>query len=243
MRHAFLIALLPLAACSQPSAGSDRATATAGPGGGASRLYDVAGFTGIALRGPDDVDVRVGSGFSVRAEGPAKQLDRLRIARDGDVLRIDRASMDGLDWGASAPVKVFVTMPRIATADLVGSGDLAIDRVEGQSFRLDASGSGDVAIAALGVDSADLTLAGSGALHAKGDVRRLSIAAAGSGDVDAGGLKAGSAIVSAAGTGSVRVVVTGSAKVSATGTGDIDLGAQARCTTRASGTGVVRCGG
>lgn len=241
MRRVVLIALLPLIACSQPSEGSD-AAATPVAGTGTSRIYDVAGFTGVALRGSDDVDVRVGSGFSIRAEGPAKQLDLLRITRDGDMLRVDRKPTNGLHWGESGNVKVFVTMPRIVAADLVGSGNLAIDHIDGQRFRLGSRGSGDVAIGTLGVEAADLTLAGSGALHANGKVRRLSLVVSGSGDVDAGGLQADTATVSATGTGDVRAVVTGTAQVSVAGTGDVDLGGKARCTMRATGTGEVHCG-
>jgi hypothetical protein len=242
MRRVVLIALLPLIACSQPSEGSNATAAAPVAGPGTSRIYDLAGFTGVALRGSDDVDVRVGSGFSVRAQGPAKQLDLLSITRDGDMLRVDRKPTNGLHWGDSGPVKVFVTMPRIVAADLIGSGNLAIDHVDGQRFRLGSRGSGDVAIGTLGVEAADLTLAGSGALHANGKVRHLSLTVAGSGDVEAEGLQADVATVSATGTGDVRAVVTGTAQVSATGTGDVDLGGQARCTTRKTGTGDVHCG-
>jgi hypothetical protein len=242
MRRLVMIALLPLIACSQPSRGSDTAGETSGATKSTSRLYDLSGFTAVAARGPDDVDVRTGSGFSVRAEGPSAQLDRLRITRDGDSLRIDRKPNTGLHWGDSGHVKIFVTMPRITAANLVGSGDIAIDRVDGDRFRLDSQGSGDVAIGTLGAESAELLLAGSGALTASGDVRRLAIQLSGTGDVDAAGLKAGGATVAVSGTGDVRVTVDGAAQVTASGTGDVDLGPKARCTIRKGGTGEVRCG-
>jgi len=242
MRRLVMIALLPLIACSQPSRGSDAAGEASGAAKGTSRLYDLAGFTAVAVRGPDDVDVRTGSGFSVRAEGPSAQLDRLRITRDGDFVRIDRKPDTGLHWGDSGHVKIFVTMPRITAADLVGSGDLAIDRIDGERFRLSSRGSGDVAIGTLGADAADLSLAGSGALTARGSVRRLSLQLSGTGNVDAAGLRASAATVAVVGTGDVHVAVDGAAQVTASGTGDIDLGPKARCTTRKSGTGDVRCG-
>ncbi|MDF0488113.1 DUF2807 domain-containing protein [Sphingomonas sp. H39-1-10] len=239
MRFASLIALMALVACS-PAEDRDAAAAT---GGGTSRIYEVAGFNGVALRGSDDVDIRVGSGFSVRAEGPAAELDALRIVRDGDVLSIGRKQAFGFQWGDKAHVKIFVTMPRITSADLTGTGDLAIDRVEGERFRLHSQGSGDVAIGTLGVESADLTLSGTGGLSAKGSAHQLKIDLTGSGDVDAAGLKATNATVSVLGTGSVRATVEGPARVSVTGTGDVDLGPAARCSTTNTGTGEVRCGG
>ena len=240
MRSGYLIALLSLTACSPAK---DSQPGVAATGGGTSRIYQVAGFTGISLTGSDDVDVRVGSGFSVRAEGPAAELDTLRIARDGDTLRIDRKDMSGFHWGDRAQVKIYVTMPRITTADLTGTGDLAIDRVEGERFRLDSQGTGDISIGALGVESADLSVSGTGSLSAKGSARQLKIDLAGSGDIDAAGLKATSATVSVLGTGSVHATVAGPAQVSLTGTGDVDLGPAARCTTSNTGTGEVRCGG
>lgn len=240
MRSASLIALLALTACS-PSKDRDPGAATTG--GGTSRIYEVAGFTGVALRGSDDVDVRVGSGFSVRAEGPVAELDTLRIVREGDVLRIGRKDSSSFHWGDTAHVKIYVTMPRITTADLSGTGDLAIDRVEGERFRLDSTGSGNIAIGTLGVEAADLMLSGTGELSAKGSARQLKIDLTGSGDVNAPDLKAASATVSVLGTGNVHASVDGPAQVSVTGTGDVDLGSAARCTTTNTGTGEVRCGG
>ena len=240
MRSASLIALLALAACSPAK---DREPGVAATGGGTARIYEVAGFTGVALRGSDDVDVRVGSGFSVRAEGPAAELDTLRIVRDGDVLRIGRKASFVFEWGETAHVKIFVTMPRITTADLTGTGDLAIDRVEGERLRVTSKGSGDIAIGALSVESADLSLSGTGTLTAKGSAHQLKIDLSGSGDVDAPELKAARATVSVAGTGDVHASVDGPAQVSVTGTGDVDLGPGARCTTSNTGTGEVRCGG
>ncbi|CAN5335803.1 hypothetical protein BH10PSE15_BH10PSE15_11490 [soil metagenome] len=239
MRSVILIALASLAACSSPGAADSRAPAS---GGGTSRLYQVAGFTGIALTGSDDVDVRTGSGFSVRAEGPAAELDKLRIARDGDTLRIGRKDSTGIQWGDSARVKVYVTMPRITAADLTGTGALAIDRVEGERFRLASQGSGDTAIGTLGVEMADLSLAGTGGLAAKGSARQLKFDVTGTCDLDAAGLKASRATVSVVGTGNVHVAVDGPATVSVTGTGDVDLGPAAHCATTRTGTGDVTCG-
>ena len=239
MRSASLIAMLALVACSPAK---DRDSGVAATSGGTARIYQVADFTGVALRASDDVDVRVGSGFSVRAEGPAAELDTLRIVRDGDVLRIGRKDSFAFQWGRTAHVKIFVTMPRITTAELSGTGDLAIDRVEGERFRVDSKGSGDIAIGALSVESADLSLSGTGTLTAKGRAHQLKIDLSGSGDVDAPELKAARASVSVAGTGDVHATVDGPAQVSVTGTGDVDLGAAAHCTTTNAGTGEVRCG-
>ena len=87
MRKLLLLAILPLAACTGGN-GNNAAEAVGAPasGGGTSRSYSVADFTGVDLRGSDDADVRVGGAFAVRAQGPADMLDQLIIEKKGDTL-------------------------------------------------------------------------------------------------------------------------------------------------------------
>lgn len=240
---AALIAALPLLACSYHS-DDDSKPGVAGSGTGTSRNYAVADFTGVDLRGSDDVDIRVGTGFSVRAEGPSAELDKLKIEKVGDTLRIGRINGSGFQWGGGSHkgVTVFVTMPRIAEAAIAGSGNMSVDRVDGQSFKGESAGSGDLDVASLNVQTGDFSIAGSGGMKLKGSSRHLKIAIAGSGDVDAGGLKAEGADVSVAGSGGVRADVTGPAQVSVMGSGDVDLGSGAKCSTSKMGSGDVHCG-
>ncbi len=240
---AMMTAMLPLTACHSRSHGfgSDSTPGIKGSGSGTSRAFQAADFTSVNLRGSDDVEVRVGTAFSVRAEGPSADLDRLRIVREGDTLRIGRMHESGFHW-SSEKVKIFVTLPRLVEASVAGSGDMNIDKVEGTSFSGNVAGSGNLVIGAVTVDQADLSVAGSGDMRVKGVAKQLSIDVAGSGDVDASGLKAQGAKVSIAGSGDVRADVTGPATVSVVGSGDVDLGAGARCSTSKMGSGEVRCG-
>ena len=249
MRLIALIAALPLtaiplAACSFTSGGNDSKPGVTGSGSGTTRSYSVANFTGVELRGSDDVDVRVGTGFSVRAEGPSEELDRLKIEKIGDTLRVGRINGDGFNWGGGSHkgVKVFVTMPRIAEASIAGSGNLAVDRVEGQSFSGSSAGSGNLEVAAVNVEAGKFSIAGSGDMKLKGNARKLTINATGSGDGGAPRLTAQGAEVSVAGSGSVRAAVKGGAAVSVVGSGDVDLGPGARCATSKMGSGEGKCG-
>ncbi|MEN2786409.1 head GIN domain-containing protein [Sphingomonas qilianensis] len=231
-----------LSACSVSSDG-DSTPGLAASGSGNTRSFAATDFSAIELRGSDDVDVRVGSGFSVRAEGPSEELDKLKIERDGTTLKIGRRSANGISWGGSKRnVTVYVTMPRIAKASLAGSGNLTIDRAEGQEFSGELAGSGNLSIAALSVQSAKFEIAGSGNTKAAGTAKQLSVELAGSGDVDAAALKAEGAEVSIAGSGSVRAEVNGPAQINILGSGDVDLGKGAECTTSKMGSGEVRCG-
>lgn len=243
MRILALLAALPLAACSFHGDESGTGTGTVGSGSGSTRTFSIADFTGVALRGSDDVDVRVGSGFTVRAEGPSAELDKLRIERDGDTLKIGRKDGSGFNWGGHHdPVKVFVTMPRVVSAEIAGSGDMTIDHVDGQAFDGSGAGSGSLTIASLTARKTKFSIAGSGDMKLSGAVDTLRVDIAGSGNVDAGGLKASGASVSVAGSGGVRADVTGAATVSVVGSGDVDLGKGAKCSTSKMGSGEVRCG-
>jgi hypothetical protein len=212
MKYLALGLMMPLAACSFSWSGDDDGAGASPSGTGTTRTYMLSDFSSIDLRGASDVDVRVGTGFSVRAQGPAEALDRLTIERDGDTLEIGRRKGVNLNWGRSGKVKVFVTLPRLAAAAISGSGDMTVDRVEGTRFAADVAGSGSLGVAAVRV-----------------------------GDVDAAGLKARSARVEIAGSGSVRAVVDGPATVDMMGSGDVDLGSAARCTVSKMGSGSVRC--
>ncbi|WP_166746531.1 head GIN domain-containing protein [Sphingomonas aerolata] len=241
MKYLALGLIIPLAACSFSWSGDDDGAGASPSGTGTTRTYMVSDFSTIDLRGASDVDVRVGTGFSVRAQGPAEALDRLTIERDGDTLEIGRRKGVNLNWGRSGKVKVFVTLPRLAAAAISGSGDMTVDRVEGTRFAADVAGSGSLGVAAVKVDDLAVSIAGSGSVSAAGSARALAVEIAGSGDVDAAGLKARSARVEIAGSGSVRAVVDGPATVDMMGSGDVDLGSAARCTVSKMGSGSVRC--
>jgi hypothetical protein len=243
MRILMLLAMLPLVACSGHGFDhDDNGAGVPASGSGTARTYAVAGFTGVELKGSDDAEVRVGGPFSVRAQGPADMLDELRIEKDGDTLKIGRKS-NRFGWGGGGrDVKIFVTMPKIASAGIAGSGDMTIDRVEGSSFSGETSGSGALSIDRMTVDSADLSVAGSGSITASGAAKRVSLSTAGSGNIDAGGLTADAAEVSTTGSGDIKATVNGRATVSMTGSGDVDLGGGATCDVSKTGSGEARCG-
>ena len=242
MRAYVFAALLPLAACGNHGGDDAQGAGVQPTGSGTSRSFAVSDFTAVELAGPDNVDVRVGSAFSVRAEGNEEQLGRLHIERIGDRLKVGRQKRSGFNWSSGKGVTVYVTMPRITAAELAGSGNLSVDRAEGARFVGDLAGSGNLSVGTLAVQETRLEIAGSGNIRAGGATDALKIDIAGSGNVAAEGLAATSANVSIAGSGNVRARVDGDAKVSIMGSGDVDLGDRARCSTTKMGSGSVRCG-
>ncbi|RIA44008.1 putative autotransporter adhesin-like protein [Hephaestia caeni] len=249
MRLLPLLAMLPLVACSGQSDATD-ATSTTAAGGdpvtaqgtGTSRNYDVTGFDQIDLRGPDDVDVRVGAAFAIQATGPADLLDKLEIVRDGDTLKVGRRG-NSFSWGGEGrAIKIMVTMPAIRGASVAGSGNLSVDRVEGDDFAASASGSGDMTIGAIKTRSASFSVAGSGDINAAGTTGAVKMNITGSGDIDAERLAATTGNIAVQGSGEVEATVTGNAKVSVTGSGDVEVHGGAKCDVSKMGSGDVRCG-
>lgn len=238
-----ILAAAPLVACSVASGSDAGNKGIPGSGSGTTRSYAVSDFTSVALTGSDDVRVRIGSGFSVVAEGPAEVLDKLKIERDGDTLKVGRQSHMGFSWGSGKGATITVTMPAIHAAALTGSGDMSVERAEGDSFKASATGSGSLDIAAMAVKTGNFSVTGSGDIRAAGKADTLSMSIAGSGDIKARGLEASSADVSVMGSGSVDAIVNGAARINLMGSGDIDLGPKAQCTTTKMGSGDVRCGG
>ena len=238
MRTMVIAALLPLAACG--FGGDDDRGGIAGTGSGDARSFAASGFTRVNLAGSDDVDVRVGPAFSVRAEGDSDMLDRLKVQLDGDTLKVSRRSGS---FFSSGKAKLFVTMPALSGASIAGSGDMAVDRAQGETLKASIAGSGSIRFAQVDVGRADFSIAGSGDIGVAGSARALGVSIAGSGNVDGKDLTANEAEVKIAGSGNVTAKVKGPARVRAMGSGDVDLGPDARCDTKDMGSGDVRCGG
>lgn len=225
-----------------------------------SRSYDLAGFDGIAVVGPHHVVVAVGPAFSIRAEGPAETLADTEVeVKDGELKihpidddRWERRCGDRADdrdgkrwrcWNDYQPATFFVTLPQIAAAAMVGSGDMRIDRVEGEAFSATVAGSGDLDVAALRVGDARFSIAGSGDLVARGSVRNSRVSIAGSGNLQARAVTSTSASISIAGSGNAALTVQDDARVSIVGSGDVEIAGRARCSVSRFGGGKVRCNG
>lgn len=240
MKHALvaLIVALPLAACGMASGMSGDVVQPSGNGG--TRNFDVAGFTGVALKGADDVEVRHGASFAVTATGDSALLDKLEIRKDGETLNIGRKDGDWR-WGGDKGAKIVVTLPALRAASVAGSGDMTVDRAQGD-FNGAIAGSGDLNIAQLAGGKAGLSIAGSGNLTVgAGQASDLSARIAGSGNIDAAGVRAERGNISIAGSGNVRAQLTGAAKVSIVGSGNAEVTGGAQCDVSKMGSGTARC--
>ena len=238
------VSALALAACNMAADAQEGD----GPEGGremAQRSYQVGSFDSLSLGGHHNVVVTVGPAVSVRAEGEAREIDRLEIKVEDGNLEIGTKREKGWrpGWRNRKPVTVYVTVPALQAAAIGGSGDMKIDRVEGDSFKAAIGGSGDMSIEQLRVGEAAFSVAGSGAIRAVGTAGKADVSIAGSGDVDVGQLESRVASVSIVGSGDVNARAMETASVSIMGSGDVSISGPAKCSISKMGSGDVRCEG
>lgn len=201
-------------------------------------------FEEVSSVGPYTVVITMGDAHAVRAEGSAEALEQLEaVVEDGRLMIRPRDGFQRRFSRRSSSATLFVTMPQLQAASLAGSGDMRVDRIDGERFTASIAGSGDMAIGALTVGEADFSIAGSGDLVAAGQARRARISIAGRGDVRASELTSESAEISVIGSGDVALKVDGPARVSIMGRGDVEIDGNAQCTVSRVGRGEVRCGG
>ena len=207
-----------------------------------TQSFDLTGFTGVEVAGPDDVTVRRGDSFSIVARGRQETLDRLEIKVDGSQLSIGR-KRDGFGYSSrDDDLDIAITMPRLDKLRLTGSGSIDADSVDGDAIEAAVTGSGDLKIAKLTGKDAEIEVSGSGDIEiGGGNIASGDISVTGSGDVDAEGLVARDLDISITGSGNVETQATGKAGIRILGSGDVTLTGGAACTTRKLGSGTATC--
>jgi len=210
-----------------------------------SRSYQVGNFQKIEVAGPYDVEVRTGANPGVSARGSEKLLERTSVEVQGDRLVIRPERHDGwfhFGWSSHGKAHFTVTVPQLSGATIAGSGDVRVDRVQGQNFEGTVAGSGGIDVGAMDVHQLQLSIAGSGGVKGgTGKAQSAKYDIAGSGDIDASGIQTQDLKVSIAGSGGVKAHSRGTADVSIMGSGDVDVAGGAKCNVSKAGSGNVRC--
>jgi len=209
-----------------------------------TRDYQVASFDRISTSGPQDIEVKYGDTLAVRAEGSSRALSQLEVRVENGRLTI--GPKEGFfrgNWGILDEATVYVTVPKLSEVAIAGSGDVRVDRIEGDSFEGKIGGDGQISIADLKVDRADFSVAASGSISAAGSAGQTHASIAGSGEIDAGSLRSDTASISIAGSGDVALTVDKEAQVSITGSGDVDIAGPGHCSVTRFGSGSVSCAG
>ena len=236
MRGAILIPMMLLAAC---GASAHDASGQAG-----RRDFQVGAFDRVQLAGSQNVIVKVGGPPAAYAEGDTGLLERLEVKVENGVLRIgQKKGKWSFGWSKDhGPITVYVTAPSLRGAEVAGSGDMKVDKVQSEDFAASIAGSGELEIASLTAKATNFSIAGSGGVSAAGSADSTDISIAGSGDVRAAGLQVKRAKVSIAGSGNVEAKAMETADISIMGSGDVVITGGAKCNVSKMGSGEARCG-
>lgn len=241
MKNPLLLALatVSLAACNFSVNAEDKRLSSDGKPIGTTAAT-VGAFTKIEAVGPDNIVFVTGDSFSIKAEGDAGMIGKLRYVMDGDAIIIGREK--GKWWGkGSEGVTVTVTAPKLAQASLAGSGDFTADRMSGDAVKVELAGSGNAKVGDVVGKSFESEIAGSGDVMVAGKVERAEFSVAGSGNVDAARLVATDADVSIAGSGDVTLNASGKVDASIAGSGNVNVSGGAKCSSSSMGSGKVSC--
>jgi len=210
-----------------------------------SRNYQVGNFQKLEVAGPYEVEVRTGGNPGVSATGGERLLSQTAVEVRGDKLVIrPQEQHHFFQWGfgSHGKARFTVTVPQLSGAMIAGSGDINVDKVQGDAFEGTVAGSGDLAVASINVQALKLSIAGSGGLKVEGGKAQSGdYSIGGSGDIDASGIQTQQAKVSIAGSGSVKANAAATADVSIMGSGDVDVSGGAKCNVSKAGSGSVRC--
>lgn len=116
--------------------------AAASVGTAAAVPRDHTGFTQVSASAGTDVEVTVGSGFSVDVSGPG--ADRVVTRVLGDTLVVERRR--GWSFGPTPRALVRVTMPRVVGLSASSGSDLVATGVNGGNISLDSSSGADLRV-------------------------------------------------------------------------------------------------
>lgn len=211
-------------------------------GSGSTRSFAVGAFSAVSLDGSDDVRVVRGPTISVAATGSQRVLDLLDIRVERNTLKIGRKSgRMSWSWNGDSGAVITVTMPAIDAASVRGSGNMLIDRADGERFSAAVEGSGNLKIEAVAVKRVQLAADGSGDLTIAGAAAETTMAANGSGSIDARGLASDLATIAADGSGDVDATVRGRATIAVNGSGNVDVAGTDTCSIAKDGSGSARC--
>jgi len=213
----------------------------AAPACAAERDFPNAGFDKVDLAAAAKVDVHTGTRFAIHASGDLKCLDLLniRVVQGTLVIRWNRqqVNMNGHD-----PIRIQVSMPRIAAATLSGAGTITVDRADGPEFAAAIRGAGTIDLPVLHANRARFEMGGAGKITAAGSAGSVEAHVRGFGAIELAGLAARGGEFDMSGTGSIKARVDGPADVRMNGVGSVDVVGSPRCTVHKNGLGSVHCG-
>ncbi|MDZ7813776.1 MAG: head GIN domain-containing protein [Ideonella sp.] len=198
----------------------------------------VSSFNKLRLEGAFTVEAKPASSVQVSVRADDNLAEMIETVVEGDTLVVRGKSKTS--WRTSSPMLVTVGYTQLQGAELRGSGDLNIHKLQAERFSAVVSGSGDLRLENAQLSSLAANLAGSGDLTASGSSQQVDANLAGSGDIDLSKLLARHSKVNLAGSGDVNVHASESVEVNLVGSGDVRVwGKPAKVSRKVVGSGDI----
>jgi len=167
-----------------------------------SQTFDLTGFDAIDISGVYDVEVEVGSEFSIRLEGPQREMDHVRVELDGNSLELAQKKAKWR-WKNRKGVDAFITLPALNELDVSGVSDVNVKGVSSENFKLNVSGVADI--------------------NVEGRCNYIEARISGVSDVDARALECQDAEVKMSGVGDLEIYTSASIDANVSGVGDVTV--------------------
>lgn len=200
----------------------------------------IGAFTKVQAMGPDDIVFVTGDAFSIKAEGDAAVIKKLRYSLKDGAIIIGRAK--GKLWDDDdGDVTITITAPTLTEASLAGSGSFTADKMAGDEVVLATAGSGDLKVGAVSGRRFDGKIAGSGDISVAGKMETADLAVLGAGSIDGEKLTVAVAEASIAGSGNISLNASEKVAANVAGSGSINVTGGAKCSSAAVGSGSINC--
>jgi Putative auto-transporter adhesin, head GIN domain len=187
-----------------------------GSGIAVTEYRSLPGFTGVEVRGTNNVVIHVGRPQTVAVSADDNLVSSVSTTVDSGRLVIDEPA----SFTTRTPMSVEITVPSLTTVTAGGDGQVVVDGVRSQTLAVDLSGTGNVV--------------------GSGSVKRLTTTLSGTGNVDLSGLSSWDVFATLGGTGRIVVNAVHTLHARVPGTGAIHyVGNPAVVDQQVGGTGAV----
>lgn len=166
----------------------------------------------LEIRGLFDVRINQDEEYSVELIGEEKEKEKYSVSQHGNTLTIEYDNDNKkFDWKSNPlnmdRIKINITMPRLESLDLKGSGDVVFFGFNSDNFELSALGAVDID-GQINAHDVVINLAGASELELRGEGNTMEATIQGASQLKAYGFSTENASVEANGASSAKVFVT-----------------------------------
>jgi Putative auto-transporter adhesin, head GIN domain len=188
----------------------------------ATRTYDVGAFEAVSAAAGVDVEITVGASRSVVAETQADNFDDLRIAVQGNVLKIDRPAR-GWSLFRRPSYTVRVVTPALRSLVASSGSDINVKGPVAGEFTVDSSSGSDVQVSGIQGGSVKAQASSGSDLDLAGTCSSLDVNASSGSDLDARSLQCETVTLQASSGSDVSVSASRSVAGKATSGSDVKI--------------------